>query len=209
MDADGNQYYESNDITIDDDILLSSYFMIAGALGSGIDIVGMGKDELDSAGRALTEILHKAEIKLEYTDNVLRVQPSRPCRFSVELHEYPELIPVICLLAVYTPGFSVIKGVGELSEKLKNLIYELRSADVRIGYSEGQIVIEGAHIQKSSVFSAHNDPELAMFFATYALLSDGVCTIEDAECVNRVYPDFRHHLRCVGVRVDESGNGIL
>jgi len=206
MDIDGGKKYECRDLTIDTDMILSAYFMLLGAFGSGIDIIGINEDETDRTARALIEILEKAEIKIEYTENALRIKRSKPCRFSVDLTDFRELIPVIILLAVYTPGFSVIKGIGEPSEMLRNLIYELRSADVRIGFSEGNIVIEGAHIQKNAKFNSYNDANLAMFFGAYASLSEGICVIEDAGTVNAIYPDFWHDLRCIGIRVDEEKN---
>ncbi len=56
-----------------------------------------------------------------------------------------------------------------------------------------EMLVKGGAIKAAAV-SSHNDHRIAMACAVAALQADGPVTIENAEAVNKSYPEFWAHL---------------
>ena len=65
------------------------------------------------------------------------------------------------------------------------------------------IVHGGGGVKGASVHSRH-DHRIAMACAVAAIGANGTTTIEDADAVNKSYPDFYEHLKQMGVSVSLS-----
>ena len=63
------------------------------------------------------------------------------------------------------------------------------------------MLIEGTSTIKAATVHSHHDHRIAMMCAVLALKANGETTIEEAEAVNKSYPDFYNHLRQLGASV--------
>jgi 3-phosphoshikimate 1-carboxyvinyltransferase len=62
------------------------------------------------------------------------------------------------------------------------------------------IVNGGGGLKGATVHSRH-DHRIAMACAVAALKAEGSVTIEEAEAINKSYPDFYEHLKVLGANV--------
>ena len=68
--------------------------------------------------------------------------------------------------------------------------------------SEGIVIISGHKPAFDEVvFDSHNDHRIAMALSILASASDNGAFIENAEAVNKSYPEFFEHLKATGVEV--------
>ena len=61
-------------------------------------------------------------------------------------------------------------------------------------------IVGGDQISTAIVHSRH-DHRIAMACSIASLKADGPTIIEEAQAINKSYPDFYHHLEKLGVRI--------
>jgi 3-phosphoshikimate 1-carboxyvinyltransferase len=63
------------------------------------------------------------------------------------------------------------------------------------------MTIEGVKVLKASTVHSRHDHRIAMACAVAALRADGSVLIEDAEAINKSYPDFYTDIQKLGAAV--------
>ena len=115
------------------------------------------------------------------------------------------LFPPLVALAAYCNGTSVIEGVSRLKHKESNraitLQEELGKMGVEIILEDDKMMITGGNELNGTVVHSHHDHRIAMACAIAALQADGETVIEDAEAVNKSYPDFYEDLKLLHAAV--------
>lgn len=108
-------------------------------------------------------------------------------------------IPIIAILACCAKGQTIIKDAAELKVKESNRIDTVAENLIKMGAditpTEDGMIINGGHMLTGAHIDSHLDHRIAMSFAIASLVSEGITTIKDAECVNISYPDFYTHLK--------------
>ncbi|MEO7265491.1 MAG: 3-phosphoshikimate 1-carboxyvinyltransferase, partial [Ferruginibacter sp.] len=106
-------------------------------------------------------------------------------------------------------GKSMISGVSRLAAKESDRAASLIDIFSRMGASievEGDdMIITGGIILKGASLHSHHDHRIAMAAAVAALRAEGETTIEDAEAINKSYPDFYEHLQAIGAVLNVDG----
>jgi 3-phosphoshikimate 1-carboxyvinyltransferase len=67
-------------------------------------------------------------------------------------------------------------------------------------YVHGGSVLNGAEVY------SHHDHRIAMAAAVAALCANGPVIINDAEAINKSYPDFYHHMISLGAKISLETN---
>ena len=93
----------------------------------------------------------------------------------------------------------MIEGVHRLTHKESNRALTLQEEFGKMGVSidlqDDLMLIKGGNgIKKANVSSRH-DHRIAMACAVAGLKADGNIMIDDAEAVNKSYPEFYQHLQ--------------
>ena len=63
------------------------------------------------------------------------------------------------------------------------------------------MLIKGGTGVKGAVTHSHHDHRIAMACAVAGLKAEGDVTIEEAEAINKSYPDFYDHLKKLGATI--------
>jgi 3-phosphoshikimate 1-carboxyvinyltransferase len=99
----------------------------------------------------------------------------------------------------------VIKGVYRLAHKESNravtIQEELGKMNVRVELQHDQMLIHGGQGLTASLVHSRHDHRIAMMCAVAALKANGETIIDDAEAVNKSYPDFYKHFEQLGVQL--------
>ncbi len=102
-------------------------------------------------------------------------------------------------LAAYCEGTTVIEGVSRLSHKESDRGLTLQQEFAKLGIeivlqNDLMLVKGGTGVKGARVHSRH-DHRIAMACAVAALKATTAVTIEDADAINKSYPDFYSHLQ--------------
>lgn len=193
---------------VESDWSSASFLIVAAAISGTVTLKGLNVHSAQ-ADKKMLEVLTLAGVHFLWNDDALTVtNANRIQPFEFDATDCPDLFPPLAVLAAFALGTSVIKGVTRLAHKESNrgvtLQQELGKLGVSIELSGDDMIVHGTeYIQSATVHSRH-DHRIAMACAVAALKANGCCTIEEAEVVNKSYPDFYKHLQQLSVDVSLS-----
>jgi 3-phosphoshikimate 1-carboxyvinyltransferase len=186
-----------------------AFLLVAGAISGNITVKGL---DVFSA-QADKEILHTlmlAGTNLIETDEEIEIKESKLKAFHFNAIDCPDLFPPLVALASYCEGTSVIEGVHRLMHKESNraltLQEEFGKMGIEISFQDDSMLVKGGTGIKSARVSSRHDHRIAMACAVAALKADGEVVIDDAEAVNKSYPQFWEHLQKLNASVSLNHN---
>jgi 3-phosphoshikimate 1-carboxyvinyltransferase len=139
-------------------------------------------------------------------ENRIQVGPGPLQSFHFDATDSPDLFPPLVALASYCPGSTVIEGVGRLAYKESNrsltLQEEFAKMGVLIEFEDDRMIIHGGKGVKAAAVHSHHDHRIAMACAVAALRAEGETSIDDAEAINKSYPDFFEDLLSLGISLN-------
>ena len=182
----------------------AAFLFVAGAIAGDISIQGLKSDSVQ-ADMKILEAIKDAGAKLSFDDGVYHVGPADLHGFHFDATECPDLFPPLVALAAYCTGDTVIKGALRLTHKESNRALTLQDVFGKMGVQidlDGDLMIVhgNRHLNGARVHS-HHDHRIAMAAAVAALGANGEVIIEEAEAINKSYPDFYEHLKALGTSI--------
>ena len=125
--------------------------------------------------------------------------------FEFDATDCPDLFPPLVALAAYCKGDTVIKGVERLTHKESNraltLQQEFEKMGVEIILQNDIMIVKGTKKIKEAIVHSHHDHRIAMACAVAALKADAAIIIEDADAINKSYPDFYEDMKQLGCKI--------
>ncbi|HPS20006.1 MAG TPA: 3-phosphoshikimate 1-carboxyvinyltransferase [Candidatus Omnitrophota bacterium] len=205
----GGRELWAKDIDVPGDISSAAFFMVAGVIVEGSDVV-LKNVGMNPTRRGIIDVLERMGARLDILDLRESVEPTADIRVRysalkgcrVEAREIPLLIdeiPIILVAASVAEGRTVIEGIGELkvkeTDRVKSMTTNLAKMGARL-FSEGELLIAEGGVKRfaHSVFESYGDHRTAMSAAVASLISDGENFIKDTACVDTSYPDFMKDL---------------
>ena len=71
------------------------------------------------------------------------------------------------------------------------------------------MLVEGGKGIKGATVNSRHDHRIAMACAVAALNADDEIIIEEAEAINKSYPDFYEHIKSLGAAVSITNNELI
>jgi 3-phosphoshikimate 1-carboxyvinyltransferase len=119
----------------------------------------------------------------------------------------PQLIdelPMLAVLGTQVMGGVSIRDASELrlkeTDRIKATVENLRAMGVEVEEHEDGLTTRRRTPLRGARLYAHGDHRIAMAFSVAALVADGDCEIEGAECVSVSFPEFYTLLESVTER---------
>lgn len=197
---------QGRDILIPGDLSSASFFMALAACieGSELIIRNVGVNETRTG---IIDVLRDMRVTIEllnvhndYLEEVcdLKIYGSSTLNpINIEGDIIPRLIdeiPIICVLAAFADGESVIRNVEELKYKESNrvlsIVEEFRKLNIDICEIEDGIKIKGGRKVKGCAVNSHNDHRIAMALSILSCISGENIEIKNKECINISFPEF-------------------
>lgn len=195
---------KARDITVPGDISSAAYFIAAGLLVPGSEIllcnVGINptRDGLLRVCQAMggdITLLNVRNNGEPTADLLIRSSSLHGTEIKGEI--IPTLIdeiPMIAVMAAFAEGTTVIRDAAELKVKESDRIQVMTDNLTRMGADvealpDGMIIHGGKPLHGATIDS-HKDHRIAMSFAVAGGICEGSLTITDGECVNISYPKF-------------------
>ncbi|MBO9574080.1 MAG: 3-phosphoshikimate 1-carboxyvinyltransferase, partial [Chitinophagaceae bacterium] len=105
-------------------------------------------------------------------------------------------------------GTTVIKGVSRLAHKESNrgltLQDEFAKMGVKIDLDKDIMKIYGDRKVEGATVHSRHDHRIAMACAVAALKANGNTVIEEADAINKSYPEFYEHLSLLGAVINNK-----
>ena len=195
---------KARDITVPGDISSAAYFIAAGLLVPGSEIllcnVGINPTRggllrvCQAMGGDIT-LLNVRNDGEPTADLLIRSSSLHGTEIKGEI--IPTLIdeiPMIAVMAAFAEGTTVIRDAAELKVKESDRIQVMTDNLTRMGADvealpDGMIIHGGKPLHGATIDS-HKDHRIAMSFAVAGGICEGSLTITDGECVNISYPEF-------------------
>ncbi|HMU47575.1 MAG TPA: 3-phosphoshikimate 1-carboxyvinyltransferase [Chitinophagaceae bacterium] len=199
-----NYKSQTTNYTVEGDWSGGAFLLVAGAIAGPITVRGLDLSSTQ-ADKAIVDALMKANAGIAMEAKGIRIHPAKMTGFDFDATDCPDLFPPLVALASYCKGRTTIKGVSRLTHKESNrsvsLQQEFGKMGVKIDQEDDLMVIHGVEDIKGSKVHSHHDHRIAMACAVAALKADAETIIEDAQAVNKSYPDFFTDLQKLGADV--------
>ena len=202
----------AREITVPGDISSAAYFIAAGLLVPGSEIllknVGINptRDGLLRVCKDMGADITMLNVNMdgEPTANLL-VRTSSLHGTTVGGEIIPTLIdeiPMIAVMAAFAEGTTIIKDAKELKVKESDRILVMAENLSRMGAditpTDDGMIIHGGKPPHGAVIDSYLDHRVAMSFAIAGLLCDGPLSIKGGDCVKISYPEFYEDLYRLG-----------
>lgn len=189
----GNQQYTSPGvIEADGDWSNSAFFLVADAIGGGIEVTGLDNSS-PQGDKAIVEIIEQYKGE----DGSLKAQ-------TVDLKEIPDMLPILAILAANSIGRSTFTGGERLrlkeSDRIMSVHKMIESLGGKAEETEDGLIVYGKDEAPlcGGTVDSYNDHRIVMAAAIGAMYAGGETVINDAKAVNKSYPSFFEDLKVLG-----------
>ena len=186
--------------TVEGDWSGGAFLLVAGAIAGPILVGGLDTWSTQ-ADKAILQALCDCGAQLDTGERDIRVGPGSLKAFRFDATDCPDLFPPLAALAAHCSGTTEILGVSRLAHKESNrgltLQDEFGKMGIVIELEGDKMFVRGGDVKGGRVHSRH-DHRIAMACAVAALRGRGELMIEEAQAVNKSYPDFYRDLRQLG-----------
>lgn len=202
---EGGQVPEASEIKVPGDISSAAFFLVAGTVMEGSDII-VRKVGVNPTRTGILQLLDAmgADITVTQTEEVgepmadIRVKGTDELKgFSIPEEWIPAIIdelPLAAVLAAAADGVTELRGAGELrvkeSDRISTTVQMLSRSGVNVEELSDGFRIHGPAQIKSSSHDSHGDHRIAMSSAVLSLLAEGPSEIRDTDCVSTSFPGF-------------------
>jgi 3-phosphoshikimate 1-carboxyvinyltransferase len=219
---DGGANGGALEYTVEGDWSGGAFLLVAGAIAGPIEVRGLDVRSTQ-ADKAILQALRDSGASLTISDAGIAIGPAagadsagagsvsadstgersgRLQAFHFDATDCPDLFPPLVALAAQAEGTSVIAGVSRLAHKESNrgltLQEEFGKMGVTIDLVGDKMLIRGGGGVKGATVHSRHDHRIAMACAVGALKAKGAVTIEEAQAIDKSYPDFYRHLQQLG-----------
>ncbi len=197
------------DITVPGDFSSAAFFIVAGLLIPGSEVV-VRNAGINPTRSGLLNILKKmgADIKLENEQvqsgehvadirvkhsSLKGVTSGKDFGSDVFVSAIDEF-PILCVAAAKAEGKTTITGARELrvkeSDRIAAMTSELRKMGVNVEELDDGLIIEGREDLSPAAVQSYGDHRIAMSMIIAGLTASGETVVTDTDCVNTSFPGF-------------------
>lgn len=166
-------------------------FLVAGALYGKIRVRNLMRDDVQ-ADKEILNILREYGAKVKVKDEYVEVESNERNPLNVDCSNFPDLFPLLAVLAAYAEGKSVIRGrqlrIKE-SDRIHAMAVNLSRAGIRVRELSDGLEIWGGQ-PKGFRGKTFNDHRITMALAILALGAKGESIIPETKSIAKSYPNF-------------------
>ncbi|WP_143307945.1 3-phosphoshikimate 1-carboxyvinyltransferase [Chitinophaga vietnamensis] len=203
------QAYKAQDYTVEGDWSGAAFLLVAAAVAGKAEVHHINTQSAQS-DKAILEALQKAGASILPGMFTMVIEKHGLNAFEFDATDCPDLFPPLVALAANCNGTTKIQGVSRLAHKESDrgltLQEEFGKMGIRIDLQGDEMLVHGGTGLKGATVHSHNDHRIAMACAIAALTADGPVVIENAEAINKSYPEFYDHLQQLGGKVAIAAN---
>ncbi|MDC1067932.1 hypothetical protein OAQ99_02095 [Candidatus Kapabacteria bacterium] len=181
---------------IESDWSSAAFWIVAGVISAEELILKGLNPNSSQADKKILDVLDTINISYNLDAESLIIKKQKLIGFQFDATDCPDLIPILCLLAVNCEGETRISGISRLINKESNrksvLIKEFQNLGVLITEKDNTFIIANQKLNSGKV-SSYNDHRIAMTFTIATITNRVEIEIDDLKCISKSYPDFLNH----------------
>lgn len=202
----GNQTYQATTYQVEGDYSQMAFYAVLAAINNDLTINGITSDS-KQGDKTILSILQNASIPTKEISCGYHITHKEIKGSEIDLQNCPDLGPILCVLGMYAKGTTRIYNAQRLrykeSDRIAAMEEELKKCNVQIRTNESEIIINGKNEYAGNVtLHSHNDHRIVMSLCVAATMFHQSITIENAEAINKSYPDFFKDMASIGVKVE-------
>ncbi|RAJ00274.1 3-phosphoshikimate 1-carboxyvinyltransferase [Chitinophaga skermanii] len=202
------QQYKATEYTVEGDWSGAAFLLVAAAVAGKAEVHHLNTHSAQS-DKAILQALEDAGAQILPGVFTIITAKDTLKAFEFDATDCPDLFPPLVALAANCEGVTVIKGVSRLAHKESDRGLTLQDEFGKMGIRidlEGDIMkVHGGTGIKAATVHSRFDHRIAMACAVAGLTADGPVVIEEAEAINKSYPEFFDHIAKLGAKVAVSG----
>lgn len=188
------QYYPPQYQTVEGDWSSAAFFLTLGAIGKNpIGVRGLNLASVQGDRRIL-DVLEGFGAQITVDDGVVWAKRGTLKGQTVDASQIPDLVPIISVVAALSEGETNIINAQRLklkeSDRLASTSAMLSALDAEIYQTADGLRIKGKPWLSGGEVSSFNDHRIAMSAAIASACCTGKVVVNDAQCVNKSYPEF-------------------
>ncbi|MBV8252981.1 MAG: 3-phosphoshikimate 1-carboxyvinyltransferase [Chitinophaga sp.] len=203
------QQYQAKEYTVEGDWSGAAFLLVAAAVAGKAEVHHVNTESAQS-DKAILDALRSAGAYILPGMFTMNIEKDGLKAFEFDATDCPDLFPPLVALAANCNGTTKILGVSRLAHKESDrgltLQQEFGKMGIRIELNGDEMLVHGGTGIKGATVSSHNDHRIAMACAVAALTADAPVVIENADAINKSYPEFYDHLRQIGGKVETAVN---
>ena len=201
----GNQIYSPTNYKVESDYSQLAFFAVAGIINGDVTIQNINTESLQPDSEIIN-LIEKMGGEILKQKNSYKFFKSETIGIDIDVSQHPDIAPILSILAAVSKGKTFFKNARRLrykeTDRLKAITENLNLLGVKCNVTNDSFTIDGQNILQGNSFGSYNDHRMVMSIAIAALRANSPITIEDAEAVNKSYPDFFEDLKSLGVKIE-------
>ena len=204
----GRQHYRPCDYDVEGDYSQAAFPAVLGAVCGGVTITGLSPDTLQGDA-AILDILHRCGAQFTREGDTVTFAKAPLHGVDIDLADCPDLGPVLMVLGLLCEGTTVIRNAERLrlkeSDRIAAMEAELRACGGVLESEGGTITVHGCaeHLHApEGILHGHNDHRVVMSLAVLSAAAGLPLTVDDAEAIQKSWPNFFAAIRPLGVEVE-------
>ena len=204
----GRQHYHPCDYDVEGDYSQAAFPAVLGAVCGGVTVTGLSPDTLQGDA-VILDILHRCGAQFTREGDTVTFAKAPLHGVDIDLADCPDLGPVLMVLGLLCEGTTVIRNAERLrlkeSDRIAAMEAELRACGGVLESEGGTITVHGCaeHLHApEGILHGHNDHRVVMSLAVLSAAAGLPLTVDDAEAIQKSWPNFFAAIRPLGVEVE-------
>ena len=202
----GNQRYHGGSGRLHGDYSQAAVLLCAAALGNPITVTGLSR-ETTQGDRAVLKCLRALGASVTEDADGITVRAERLRGTELDLHDCPDIAPMLALVCQLAEGESLLNGCGRL--RLKECDRLTATADL-LNALGGNVRVEKDAMRITGVSGLRGgvavdtcaDHRMVMLASIAALRCDAPITVNHVETLAKSWPDYLRVYRALGGRAE-------
>jgi len=200
------QTYKPARYEVEGDWSSASYFLALGAVCGEVEVENLNPESLQG-DKMMLNFLREMGASVEVNQNSITVRKSRLNAIRADLSDCIDLLPTMAVLAAAADGASEFAGIERArikeSDRVAAVKEGLEKMGIKVVEERDRLTVTGSKL-KGAVIDSKDDHRIAMAFSILGSLV-GDTIINEAECVNKTFPEFWDILKNIGGEVQIDG----
>ena len=204
----GRQHYHPCDHAVEGDYSQAAFPAVLGAVCGGVTVTGLSPDTLQGDA-VILDILRRCGAQFTREGDTVTFAKAPLHGVDIDLADCPDLGPVLMVLGLLCEGTTVIRNAERLrlkeSDRIAAMEAELRACGGVLESEGGTITVHGCaeHLHApEGILHGHNDHRVVMSLAVLSAAAGLPLTVDDAEAIQKSWPNFFAAIRPLGVEVE-------
>jgi len=198
----GNQQYHGQNYNIEGDWSGMANHVVGAAISGSVTLRGLQQNSAQ-ADRKIIEAVKQFGADIKYTDDTIFIKKDGKRAFNFDATHCPDIFPPLVVLGCASEGDCTLTGTDRLrhkeSDRLTVLVDVFEKLGAHFTVKPNQMIIHGTGKLDGGDVHSHHDHRIAMAVAIASCISKSPIKIDQANAVNKSYPEFFNDVENVQV----------